>query len=103
MGDHDGKVYDLGLLAANDHPHASGPFRCIACKHEWEAVAPMPLDGLSAVVECESCGCFTGQAKYPFDVGKDEEVWQCGTCTGHLFMITKTGTFCVGCGKRANF
>lgn len=83
--------------------HLSGIARCISCQHEWVAVVALEGDGYAGDLECPSCGICRGQFKWPFQGPADEEVWGCGACTGQLFMLTRTGTRCVGCGRHQNF
>lgn len=80
-----------------------GEARCVACKHEWLAHQEKTeaWTGTDAL-ECPACGCMRGQFKWPFSGPKAEEVWTC-PCGGHLFMITRPGTRCVGCGLHQKF
>jgi hypothetical protein len=82
--------------------HLSGAARCLACKHEWVAVAEAQ-SGYCGDLECPACGVCRGQFKWPFQGPPGEEVWACGGCGGQLFMITRPGTRCVGCGQHQVF
>lgn len=86
---------------AND-PHVSGQARCLACKHEWMAVVPAIADDYAGDLECPACGVCRGQFKWPFHGPQAEEVWTC-SCGSQLFMITRPGTRCVGCGRHQVF
>ena len=43
-------------------PHHEGEAVCLACGHEWVAVAPVSVFEL----ECGECGTLRGVYKYPF-------------------------------------
>lgn len=80
-------------------PHVSGKARCLACKHEWVAVAPVGTIDF----ECPSCGLMRGAWMYPVQPHRDEKVWQCACgATTFWFLILADGSnwlTCVGCGK----
>lgn len=102
------EVVQFGAMQAKadhepDAPHLSGAARCLACKHEWVAVAPAGPYGYAGDLECPGCGVCRGQFKWPFQGPPSEEIWTCGDCDGQLFMITKPGTRCVGCGKHQSW
>jgi len=80
-------------------PHNAGPARCIACKHEWVAVAPQGLD----FFECPRCGCEKGTFKGPCQ--REGLHWTCTACAGdcQIFYLTDTGPYCVNCGKWADW
>jgi hypothetical protein len=81
-----------------------GEARCIACKHEWQAAEVFTASWSGAnSLECPACGCMRGQYKWPFEGPRSGEVWTCGTCDGQVFMITRQGTRCIGCGKHQVF
>lgn len=83
--------------------YVSGAAKCLACKHEWVAVVEGVLgEGYPGALECPSCGLRRGQYIWPFQGPPDEEVWACN-CGGTVFMITRPGTRCVGCGRHQTF
>lgn len=84
--------------------HASGAARCIACNHEWVAVVGRTQDtGYAGDLECPACHCHRGQMIWPFTGPAAEEVWTCTDCDSVVFMITRPGTRCVGCGRHQVF
>jgi hypothetical protein len=75
-----------------------GPAYCTACKHGWDAHAPVG----TWMLECPSCGTHRGIWR-SLCTPPDEGVWwKCGTCDGSFFYATPDGLFCVGCGKPQN-
>lgn len=77
----------------NEAPHFSGPAACLACKHEWVAVAPAGTVWL----ECPKCGTERGVMKGPcMHFGEDHWTCECGNI---LFHITKHAIYCPMCGK----
>lgn len=77
----------------DNSPHLSGNAVCLACKHEWVAVAPVG----TIWFECPSCGTERGVMKGPcMHVG--ESHWTC-KCGNILFHITKNAVYCPLCGK----
>lgn len=75
-----------------------GPARCLECRHEWEAVAPVGTYSL----ECPKCHTWKGVLSGFVTVPNDCEVWVCG-CDSDLFYITPDYTQCARCGKEQNF
>jgi hypothetical protein len=71
-----------------------GPASCTACKHRWEAVAPVGTWAL----ECPSCGTERGIWRGPCVPQDGELWWSCGTCGGPFLYATPDGLHCVGCG-----
>lgn len=80
----------------------TGLARCLACKHEWAAISET-LENYVGDLECPACGVCRGQYKWPFQGPPAEDVWTCTACDGQLFMITRPGTRCVGCGRHQVF
>lgn len=78
---------------------ASGPMRCLRCKHETVTVRKLPE---AAITDCPSCGCHTFVAAGIYSAGKDEAVWvcNCGNTLMELVVDTKGKEclFCIGCG-----
>jgi hypothetical protein len=92
-----GAVIDLAKHKEENSPHLRGRVRCIGCKHEWEAVAPVG----TTLLECPECdahkGLWMGVIMPP-----ERQIWTCN-CGGELFYITPDGTFCPNCGVYQNF
>lgn len=87
----DKKVVSLSEAREERKPWVEGEARCLACKHEWVAVAP---SGTLWLV-CPSCSLERGRFIYPF-YRKDEH-WMCG-CENDLFLVTREGVYCPNCG-----
>lgn len=85
-------VVSLEQLRAEREPHLSGRAICLACRHEWVAVAPIEVIWL----ECPACtlerGRFVGAA-----VKEDDKHWHC-KCGNDLFRVTPGGYYCPNCG-----
>lgn len=79
-------------------PHGQGPARCIACKHEWQAVAP----ARAVELECPECRTMKGRFTHIFSTYEDEPVWTCN-CGNDLFRVTASGHLCVNCGVFQRF
>lgn len=77
--------------------HIAGEAKCLACQHEWVAVAPVGCIGL----ECPKCGTERGVYKYPCLPHKEEKIWKCN-CGNFLFVVTPAGYFCPNCGEWAS-
>lgn len=103
-----------------------GPALCIACKHEWTAVAECG-DAVFDLV-CPECDTRRGQFKYPIeDLPEDTIRWACG-CGSTMFQLVyldaqgyyakgddlavintsggkshTSNICCVGCGKAQSF
>ena len=74
-----------------DGPHLSGQAVCVACRHKWEAVAPVGVVHL----ECPSCRRMWGEFKNPVE---PDEAWACH-CGNQLFFIKRDQTIlCRKCG-----
>jgi hypothetical protein len=73
-------------------PHVSGEAVCMACKHEWVAVARIPICDL----ECPNCKCFSGRYRAIL-IPEDREIFHCN-CGNNHFLIAKAGVFCPCCG-----
>ena len=73
--------------------HASGGARCLACKHEWVAVSPVPAD---QPFECPSCGAMKGL--YTQLLSRNEHDHFTCNCGCNFFHITRTGIYCPCCG-----
>jgi hypothetical protein len=80
-------------------PHLSGPVRCLNCKHEWIAIAPM---GTFAELECPECGFLKGIYVGLFDVEDGVERFLCN-CGCDCFLIMVGQFQCIQCGVRTTF
>lgn len=87
-----GDIIDLSAKRVEKYRHQTGEALCIACGHEWTAVAPVGTVWL----ECPSCklekGGFRGACQ------PDEPVATCG-CGNQLHYVTPTGIHCPNCGN----
>lgn len=95
------KITEFPLKTTKDK-WGQGEAFCLACKYEWQAVAPVgTLD-----LECPECGSDRGQFKHPFDVEEGATIWECG-CGSTYFQLVKEDyghdLMCVGCGIRQRF
>lgn len=72
-------------------PHSSGEARCLACGHEWAAVAPIGINWF----ECPSCHTMRGCHKYHYQ--RQDDLWTC-QCGNDLFFVTRDGIYCPNCG-----
>lgn len=72
-------------------PHNAGEARCLNCKHEWAAVAPVGATWL----ECPECSLPRGTFKFPF--APEGAFFECA-CGNDLFTIHPRGVFCPNCG-----
>lgn len=86
------KVVSLG----SRRPARSGTAQCLACHHEWSAVAPLGVVDL----ECPTCHLLRGVFDCPHGMNTGYEVWACKTCSGHFMKIYRhmqSGGFYVMC------
>lgn len=74
-------------------PHMHGRCLCLACRHEWEGVAPNGL----VWIECPACSLHRGRFLYHADRGEAKR-WTCA-CGNDLFHITPAATYCPNCGS----
>jgi Zn finger protein HypA/HybF involved in hydrogenase expression len=85
------EIIPLQQAKEEREPHLSGKARCLACKHEWIAVAPMGVTWL----ECPACSLERG--RYVAQVKKEVPHWHCD-CGNNLFYVTENGYYCPNCG-----
>jgi len=90
-----GDVVEIGKKKSD--PHLSGEARCIACGHEWVAIAPTG----GTELECPECRAMLGMFIWP-TTPKSEMVWTCD-CGCQLFYIVDTGNQCYRCGDVHRF
>lgn len=79
----------------SEQPHISGMARCLDCKHEWAAVAPLQTIWL----ECPKCTLLRGRFTGPYE--KAHAHWEC-KCGNDLFCVTPDGYYCPNCGVWAS-
>lgn len=75
-----------------------GSMRCMSCKHEFEAEAPLGVQDF----ECEKCGLLQAKWRNPISPPANTKMWVC-RCENDLFFITPDGIWCASCGLRAEF
>lgn len=81
-----GNIVDLQTR----RPHNTGPARCLACLHEWVAVAEIG----SWSFECPECGLSKGQF---VATCVPEEYLEC-VCGCSHYMLTREAAICCNCG-----
>ena len=87
------EIISLSEYKEENTPHITGPAKCLCCKHEWQAVAPVGTDFL----ECPECHTMKGVYYSPVLYGSD--VWTCH-CGCDLFRIhPEKGVYCPMCGQ----
>ena len=74
-------------------PHWAGECKCLACGHEFTAVAPAG----TVWVECLECGLHKATAKAPMGAEVGDVVMTCN-CGCEYFYMTLTGSVCGCCG-----
>lgn len=84
-------VIDLAQARIARSPHLSGDAKCLACGHQWVAVAPVGTVWL----ECPACSLERG--RYVAQVERPGPHWHCG-CGNDLFRVTPDGPYCPNCG-----
>lgn len=120
-----GDVIEFNSVRQNQEPEVestlTGPAKCLACKHEWVAEAPIG-DSIFDMV-CPKCDTRRGQLVYPPELGEGMVSWEhrCGsshftpTCVDSTGRVAKTEDmallntagrekfqlrfFCHGCGE----
>lgn len=94
----------MGSVVAFERPvsdqHLTGVGRCVSCRHEWRAVAPVGVDWM----QCPSCGLMRGRFMHPVCPKDGEKVWTCA-CGCDVFMIlaNPVAAMCIGCGTEQRF
>jgi len=82
-----GELHDI----AEAKPHAAGRARCLDCRHEWQAVAPVGVRWL----ECPSCSLERG--RFIAQHEREGPHWYCG-CGNDVFQVMPAGVYCPNCG-----
>jgi Zn finger protein HypA/HybF involved in hydrogenase expression len=85
-------VVDLAAKRAENTPHASGEARCLDCKYEYVAVAPLGVTWM----ECPKCSLM--RSRFIFAHTREGPYWECN-CGNSLFHATKDGMYCPNCGE----
>lgn len=78
---------------SREEPHMSGKAHCIACDHQWMAVAPVG----TVFLECPSCHTEKGRFIGACSPDEGTEVRECN-CGNQLFYLTREGHMCANCG-----
>jgi len=88
------KIIDLAQAKqdreAKPEPHLSGKARCLACKKEWVAVAPVG----TTTLKCPDCDC---DGHMIGEVVTEGDQWIC-YCGWRLFRLDRHGIYCPSCG-----
>lgn len=71
--------------------YLSNRAKCLTCRHEWMATAPVGTTWL----ECPACSFYMGRFIGP--VGKTDTFYHC-QCGNDLFLVTTSVIFCGVCG-----
>ena len=91
-----GTVLSLAEARQEREPHMSGAAHCVACHHEWMAVAPLGTHEL----ECPACGGSKAYFAHPVMRGDEKFVCNCGC---DVFRIGRLiGPYCVNCATAAS-
>lgn len=84
-------IVDLQKAREEREPHMQGRARCLGCKYEWQAVAPLG----TVTLECPHCELPQGRF---MNLVEDEGMhWTCN-CGNQYFSITPQRTYCTVCG-----
>lgn len=86
-------VVDLEARRTVRNPHRSGAARCLNCKHEWQAVAPVG----AASLQCPACATFQGV--FVGITCTQFRQWQC-VCGELTYFVDERGPYCCHCGTR---
>ena len=90
-----GALLDFKRPEPAPDPMMRGTALCIACKHEWQATAPVGTSQL----ECPSCTAHRGVFKHPCEPSGGTR-FVCD-CSSDLFFILRDGMQCRECGVMA--
>ena len=94
-----GEVVSLAAHREEQGQHGTGVARCLACKHEWSAVAPIGTVALT----CPGCGSGKGMFKYAYSPEVGETCFSCLICTSqHFYFVQQNNAVhitCAGCGS----
>jgi DNA-directed RNA polymerase subunit RPC12/RpoP len=86
----------MGTLHILDdqRPHITGPARCIACRHEWTAVALAGTEWL----QCPSCALVKGVFALPVCVSQGETRFVCRCGADSFYLMATRKHRCMKCG-----
>ncbi len=87
-------VISLAKVREERKPHWSGPCVCLGCRHEWDAVGPMPYVG---DLDCPACGTAKGAVKLLFGAGEGDLVCTCDCGSEALTAYIRDGLKYVRC------
>lgn len=93
------EVISMRSFKEEREPHVGGECVCMACDHEWHAVAPIPLTG---ELECPNCSLHRARFKYNLAPSEDTLIFNCN-CGCDNFFVTTRGVFCINCGTSIPF
>ena len=82
------------ILSPGFRPSVQGPAHCIACHHEWTAVAKAG----EWWFHCPSCGTNKGTMIFHAAPTEGAKRWTCA-CGCQVFYLTPQGPFCPNCGN----
>ena len=86
-------VISLQKFKEDNSPHLTGEARCVSCKHDWAAVAPVG----TVELECPSCSLMTG--RFINTALRGDEYFEC-FCGCNLFMHHRDGgAYCAKCAE----
>lgn len=85
----------ISLDAHRPDPHLRGECRCLACDHDFVAVARVGTRWL----ECPSCHLTRATWNKPV-ASRGKQRWVC-RCGGVLFELTEVSLTCATCGHEA--
>ena len=88
-----GEVVNL----TKEQPHVAAKAVCLACRHEFLAVAATGTQYLT----CPNCDLERATWKFPLSP-PGREMWFCG-CGGELFTLTRAQPHCATCGKASGW
>jgi len=71
-----------------------GPCICLACRHEWQGVAPVGAIDLV----CPGCGCPRGVYKTPLVPGAEQLTFVCDCGCYAFYVFPENQIMCMGCG-----
>ncbi len=79
-------------------PHGEGMARCLDCRHEWRAVAPVG----TAQLDCPACHGHRAFWKHPYGPVEGDKSFACSHCGAeHFYAVKRAGLIslkCAGCG-----
>tara|TARA_Y100000815_G_C13263217_1_gene470132 strand:- start:118 stop:429 length:312 start_codon:yes stop_codon:yes gene_type:complete len=86
-------VVSLATAREERSAHVCGTAKCLQCRHEWEAVAPVGTIDL----ECPECSLPRGIWKYNFGPMEGDQMLVCDCGNDALSAYLRHGKMCVKC------